>query len=96
MPLEYDTGEFNPVEKQEFEEALRDTPEGNKLFKRMVLSTSMKQHKRCCEITRSFDSRISTVEDKVKAWKFQILGIISTCGVLVPVIMFLIIKYILK
>jgi len=87
-----DTGDFDPVEELEIEEALAETPEGNRKFKRLVLTEQIKRRKFCRRATGSFHGRTTILERKVFAWKYQLAGIIGTCVVLIPMIGYLLVK----
>ena len=91
-----DTGDFDPVEQLEIDEALEDTPEGNKKFKRIVLTEQIKRRRFCKKATGSFHKRATVLERKVFSWKYQLAGIVLACGVLVPALLFLLVKYVLK
>lgn len=93
---EVDTGDFDPVEAREIEEALEETLEGNRRFKRLVLTEQKKQHKRCCKITSNFHGRITCVEQRVFAWKWWAAGAAAVASVLIPVIVFFLVKYALR
>ena len=91
-----DTGDFDPIERREIDEALAETPEGNKKFKEVLLTEVVKRRKFCKKATGNFHGRISVVERKVFAWKYQLGGILLACGILLPVVAFFLVKYVFK
>jgi hypothetical protein len=90
--LELEALRPDPLTEMEIEEALEDTPEGNKRFKRMLLVNNAKQGRFCQRATSCFHGRITLVERKVFAWKYQLAGIICACAVLIPVLGYLLVK----
>lgn len=87
-----DTGDFDPIDELEIEEALEETPEGNKKFKRLLLTDTRRHRKHCRRVTCNFHGRIVHVERKVFAWKYQLAGIVAACVVLIPIIGYLLSK----
>jgi hypothetical protein len=89
---EFDTGDFDPVEEREIEEALADTPEGNRKFKHLVLTEQIKRRKFCKRATGNFHHRTTELERRVFAWKYQVAGMLIIGAPLLSVIAYLLVK----
>ena len=86
-----DTGDFDPIETSMLEDALADGKAGEKAFRRIVATHIIKQPKRCQKVTRNFNRRLCGLEK----WRTWLVGFVACATVLIPVIGWLLMKYVI-